>query len=310
MWHSHTRWIPSLAGMAIGMALFGTLSAQATPPATQPTSQALRWDQRHLPEYPIYCLLLKRDGVGNGLAEPRQWEWAETRKPLDDDTREPALRALLKKYPDSDYADDAALLLARARLFYHDDAKGAIEQLYAVAAKYPQGHWIAEDAVFLLHAFTPNVTRAGEPCDSWFSLPPEERGLSHGWKTVKYMAYLEQHPNSTADEAHYWIAWIIARMQLQHRYPEAEKLLTGMIEAHRAERRTEKDAQAAESLHNDIITEMMSRPERASHQLLIELYLLQGDHAKAKAAIADYLVLHKGHASCEGVSRMDAKPQK
>ena len=280
------------------------------------TSQ-LRWDQKHISEYPVYKLLLKSGGYGSGVIEPMQWVTARQRKRdaiLDDEKREPALKEVLKKYSTSEYADDAALLLARARLFYHNDAAGAIGDLYKVIAKYPRGAWIAEDRVFLKHAGLSNVTKKGRPRNGWYGAMPSRGNIDampkgkgrqeweEVWKRMQeelvYFEYLEKHPNYTADEARYWIAWIIIQADLKDRMAEAEQVLRQVIEARRAELRTKSDNDAAGKVkYGEGITKYMDRTERKTHLFLIGLLLKQGKLDAAKATTSDYAKLHAGHDS-------------
>ncbi len=116
--------------------------------AADEIQESSRWeDERRLEDWPVYSLLIKSGGYGNGLPEPEQWKIHGT---LKDSEREPMLREVLEKYPNSEYADDAALLLARAELFYHANPNGAIEKLYKVISDYPSGDWIAEDREWLM----------------------------------------------------------------------------------------------------------------------------------------------------------------
>ena len=121
------------------------------------------------------------------------------------------------------------------------------------------------------------------------------------WKMVQeeltYFEYLEKHPNLTADETRYWIAWII-KADLKDRFAEAEENLRQLIELRRADRRTQTDLEAAKQCEYGAgITRWMDRTERKAHLLLIDLLLEQNKLESAKAAASDYAKLHAGHVT-------------
>jgi tetratricopeptide (TPR) repeat protein len=216
------------------------------------------------------------------------------------------LRSVVQQYPDSAYADDAALLLARAYYFYEEDADKAIEGLYEVARKYPKGAWIAEDP----------ITR--EVIATAVLIYGPERGLRSRQKGSRslmatqympYMGYAAQHPNLTADEAKYWIAQIILHAKLEARYAEAEKVLREVIESHRRDQRTLQDLQAAKRMDNELIAKRLLRPERLAHYLLIGTLKRRGDMEAAQREAQDFARLHAGHRDVEAVRSMGLLPQ-
>ena len=288
--------------------------------AAQATTE-LRWDERRIRDYPIYRLLLKARAYGSGVSEPSQWSSAKEKgKPFVDPRREKNLREVLSRHPESEYADDAALLLARARFFYHDDAKGAIEDLYKVISRYPKGTWFAENRLFLEYAVVSNVMRGGRPRRGWHNwLPSLEKIKKMGkagedemrrWRRVQeelcYWKYWKEHPNLTRDEARYWIAWIIIKGDLRDRFPEAEQNLRQLVELRRPKdaRRTPRDQEAARRReHGTGITRWMFRTERKAHLFLIEWLVYQKKFDFAKAAASDYAKLHAGHSTVARYSK-------
>lgn len=278
----------------------------------------LRWDQQRIRDYPTYRWLLKARASGAGMPEVTQWEHVRAQGgDFADPHRQENLRRILEDHPESEYADDAALLLARAKFLYDNDAAGAIRDLYAVVERYPNGTWIAEDRLFLQYAMISNVTRRGEQRDGWHenlvSREQIEQMEGQGkqdwlrtWQLVQehltYFEHWEEHPNLTADEARYWIAWIIMEANLQNRYNEAEGVLGQIIEVRREQRRTQMDFQAAQQAeYGDGINQFMHRTERRSHRLLIDLLLKQDMVDAARVAAQDYARLHEGHPSVEVV---------
>ena len=304
-------------GLALCLVVGHALAADEKP-------GALRWDKERIRDYPIYRLLVEGSSRGTDALEHRQWERAKADgKPLVNPKREPNLRALIARYPDSDYADDAALLLARAQFFYHGDVAGAIEGLYEVIKKYPKGTWLAEDLLFLRRARASGVAKDGHLRPGWYGDPdnrclediqqlpdrPDRDEKMRTWQNVEreltYFEYGEREPNLTADEARYWIAWIILNGDAKERFAEAKRALQELIEARRPERRTLRDLTVAKELeYGEGITKWMYRTERRAHWLLIDLYMAQEREAPAKAAAEDYLSLHAGHRSCGQLARM------
>ena len=285
--------------VALAVALTCVWCVTGSALADTPPEEGLRWDQRLMQEQHIYRLLLKEYGYGPYGSEEMLWhaERRERRGPgavLTDQKREPALRELLDKHGESHYADDTALLLARARFFYHADPEGAIRELYKVIKDYPLGHWIAEDTTWLRLGHGPfssgkhvtpkkNVTRRR---GIWGTLSPREEGGT-AWEKITYFEYLEKNPHLTRDEAKYWIAWIIIVADLRDRFPEAQRNLKEVVDAHRKTGRTAKDMEAAKGLNGAKIGKRIVRSERKCHQLLIRFYLKQGNEAEARIALAD-----------------------
>jgi len=259
----------------------------------------LRWDQRYLHEAPVFRLLVKPEGCGGLGPEWYHYQDLQTEKPgavLTDPEREPGLREMLEKYPDSEYADDAALLLARAKLFYHNDPEGAIRDLYKVIEDYPNGHWIAEDGVWLDYiAPTALSGKVPERGRGYGTLRPEAEP-EFEWRIITYFEYLENDPHLTVDMAKYWIAQIIISKGLSKRFPEAERNFKEVIEAHRNEGRTAKDREAAKQPHANLISRIW-RIERKCHQELIRFYARTGREAESRSALEDYASLYEGHDS-------------
>jgi len=304
------RGVQLLVAMVIICA--GVLSNAVLVVVADEATTSLRWDERHAQDYQMYRLLIKEGCCG---ARPSEGEYAGGNIPLKDRKREPALREVLAKYPDSEYADDAALLLARAKFLYHEDAEGAIEELYKVIAKYPDGDWIAEDPTWLqvIALRKPKTHRDPndrlEHTDLFGYLEPREKG-GPGWPVIAYFEYLEANPNKTADEAKYWIARIILWAELEDRYDEAVRNLREVVEAHRKYNRSAKDVAAVTRFPQDRYLRraiLDHRTEVKCHARLFETYMRWEDYAKAKETAEDFLSLHDGHPRCEYAHRTAAE---
>jgi tetratricopeptide (TPR) repeat protein len=280
----------------------------------------LRWDQQRIRDYPIYRLLLKARSTGSGISEEMQWEMAkEQGKTFVDSQRENNLKELLSKYPNTEYADDAALLLARARYFYHNDANGAIEDLYKVISKYPKGTWIAEDPLFLEHAMLSDIIKDGKSTNyGWYGrvLSPQEiekipepaRKSEMGtWTMVQeeltYFEHWEKYPNFTAEEARYWIAKIIIEAGLKDRYDEAIKNLQEVIKTHQADKRVETDLLESKKQNGNLILTKFPRTERNCYHLLIKTCLDKKDYKNAAVNAESYLSIYEGYPTYKEIQR-------
>lgn len=248
------------------------------------------WYARHFDEWPIFSLLIKSGGYGSGIPEPVQWK---IRRPLKDPDREPALRKLLEEYPDSEYADDAALLLARAKLFYHNDPNSAIEALYKVIQDYPNGNWIAENERWLL--IMPRMLRKDKD-GKWRPGPTKVEVIQNGSNSTPYLNYYEQAPSKTADEARYWIAKIILSTDLKNtRYNEAIQIMEGVIQKYRSNRRVVEDLSKIETQPFYVIPK---RTEFKCHLLLLKVYREGKKYLDLASTAEDFISLYEGHPAC------------
>ncbi|MFC1781903.1 tol-pal system YbgF family protein [Planctomycetota bacterium] len=260
--------------------------------------QLSKWeDQRRVDDFPIYSLLVKSQGAGNFAPEPEQWEM---KGKLTDPEREPALQKILKEYPDSEYADDAALLLARAKLFYHNDANAAVDDLYKVISDYPDGNWISEDRIWL--EMIPGIVHI----DNNGQIVPRNPIKVRSGAKFSYFDYLEKEPHKTADEAKYWIAKIILSTNLKSsRYEEVITNLQEVVEKYTDPNlnRRAKDANAIGQFKDMPFPELMRAEQKCQH-LLIKAYLDEKDYVNAATNAESYLSIYEGHPACEEVHMM------
>jgi hypothetical protein len=289
--------------------------------ATEKDKMELRWDLKRIRDYPIYRLLLKARSAGSGMSEEMQWADAKVEgKPFVDAQRENNLKELLSKYPNSEYVDDVALLLARAKFFYHNDANGAIEDLYKVILKYPKSTWIAEDPLFLEHAMLSDTTKDGRSTNyGWYGrlfspqeieekIPEPARKSELGiWTAAQeeltYFEHWEKYPNLTADEARYWIAKIIIYAGLDNRFNEAITNLQEVIMTHRKDKRAETDLLESQKQYGNLILTKFHRTEINCYDLLIKTYLDKKDYKNAAINAENYLSSYEGYPTYKEVQR-------
>ena len=253
-------------------------------------------DKRRVEDFKVYMLLIKSKSTGNFLPEYMQWE---DKKPLKDPVRETNLKKLLRKYPNSQFADDAALLLARAKLFYHNDPEGAIKGLYKVIKDYPKGDWIAEDRVWL--DSIPMFARGHR--DGTRS--PREPRAYQPYKRFVYFRYLEANPHKTVDEARYWIAKVILSTDLKKtRFDEAVSNLKLVVDKYNTpeKKRTVKDMNALSKLPEETIKlNWIDRAEIRCHERLILAYMEAKDYVNAAKEADIFLERYHGHPRTKGM---------
>jgi hypothetical protein len=160
------------------------------------------------------------------------------------------------------------------------DAEKAIAGLYDVIKKYPNGTWIAEDPIVIEDVALLTLRYGKES----LAKSMQSDTTQHMRNVARYMEYVSEHPNYTADEAKLWIAWIILKTGNKPRYQEAEDLLRSVIARHQDAARTQADLKAAKRLGNPEITRLV-RSEGSAYQWLIPLLKRMGkDKAAAEAS--------------------------
>lgn len=208
--------------------------------------------------------------------------------------RKAALQEVVEKYPASQWADDAAVILACGKYEFEGDRDGAIADLKAAVAKYPNGHSIVDtfywpigegcrlDGVFVhtggsLVVMDPN----GEIKKTY---PFDRNGEIHqkGKEILAYFAHLERYPIYTRDVANVSIAKILLN---EKDYSGAVAAVeTVVADANRMSRVARADKIAA-SDPNGFFLEGVYRPEYAAYTLLVYAYGKLGDKEKAIAKL-------------------------
>ncbi|HEX9902267.1 MAG TPA: hypothetical protein VGB72_05345 [Acidobacteriota bacterium] len=226
-----------------------------------------RWDLRMIKEAPIWTNLLK----DYYYAEHRRY-WPE---------RKAALEKIAREYPPSQWADDAALILACGKASFENNTTGAILELDQVARKHPQGqtvvaYWDREDGcrfdqVWLdwqagLVYFNPDGTvRTTKPFDKDGQIFKREK------EALAYFDHLERCPVRTSVAAIFFKARIqesigdqaAAIDTLGKIVIEAEGYLAELCRADRA---------AGEDRDGFYIRSSLKRPESEAYFSLINLY--------------------------------------
>lgn len=179
--------------LALCAALFVLVCASGLAYAEQSTADPERWDLRIIEEEPIWRYLLVQYGSG-----PAEKYWPE---------RKAALQTVIREYPDSQWADDAAVMLACGQATMEGDIPGGIAALRAVMEKYPLEHTIVE--YWDWHT-------SGSGCiiaPDWLYVVPahvSRRNPSFPSELVAYFEHLEKYPRLTKDIAQYLIAYMLS----------------------------------------------------------------------------------------------------
>jgi len=281
--------------------LLGSTGWADTPTATRTKIDLSQWEVDIATHYDAVRLLFKNAPAGNNGSEVDRWE-AKALK--DNPERIKNLQKLLDDYPDCPFADDAALLLARAQFLYKGDSKAAIDGLYEVIKKYPDGIWFAGDPVVLeilaplaghLKSYRNDTGTLRIKVIDDTKIAETETGESRSEfsQAIEYLDYLQAHPNKTADEAKYWIAWIIMQARLKDRYPEAERLLQELKQQHADSNRSQDDVKAAKELKNSLV-KRLPRVEQDASAMLVELLERTGKKSEALTEAKQAAERYKG----------------
>jgi hypothetical protein len=114
---------------------------------------------------------------------------------------EAGLRETLDRHPESPFADDAALILARGRFYWYRDVESAIAALLKVAEDYSTGTWIADNRLWYYMAGFGLVGVGREH-------PSRRFQESSSSRIVDY--FVAENPNYIVDEVYMTIAGFYA----------------------------------------------------------------------------------------------------
>jgi hypothetical protein len=240
-----------------------------------------RWDLKMINEEPIWRNLLVH--YFNG--EPNK-SWFE---------RKSALNDIIINYPRSQWADDAALLLAGGKASFEHDINGAIKDLKKIIDIYPNGSTILTswDVVF---GFTINSTwlmwapdLVIENADGKMVSYPFDRDNKLSileLEALEYFNHLEKNPNLTKDIAMYAI---IQMTLAQNDRVDAIALLEDfVVKNQKISKIKEKDYEASKNkygylISNELPNEIYSlwRVHYPVYLLLEHLYQENGEVEKA-----------------------------
>jgi len=245
--------------------------------AGQPMPSANRWDLVMIKEAPIWKNLLKNYGHA-----PHEKYWPD---------RKVALEEVVSQYPNSQWADDAALILACAKADSENDTVGAIAGLQNVVKAYPNAQSIVVfwdpaiacvfDRTWLMWQgglvfLNPDKTiRSAKPFDRHGEISQTES------EALAYFEHLEKYPRSTKVTAQFFIAKMpYQKGDVEGAISALEKItsnsagyLSTMVQA---------DGVAALGPYGYHIRDL-SRPEVDAYFDLIGLYEQKGQFDKAIA---------------------------
>lgn len=244
----------------------------------------LRWDLFMIKEAPIWNNLL----VDYPLADHKKF-WPERKK---------ALEKVVTEYPNSRWADDAALMLACGKASFEGDKTGAIADLKKIASKSSSGQTIVTswspdggcriDEIWLMWQgglvfLNPNGSvRISKPFDKDGSISSLQK------EALSYFAHVDKYPVTTKITAQLFSAEMMESMgdragtvsMLEDIASNAESYLSLLSRADKA---------AASQQYGYHIRSLVRRPEYRAFLSLIKYYEMQHETDKATKR-ADLLV--------------------
>ena len=257
------------------VALAGLVATGATLGAEAPRAPE-RWDLRMIAEGRIWPNLL----VGYAYAD-RKKHWPE---------RKAALSKIIKDFPDSRWADDAALVLAGGMASLENNWRGACKRLAALAQASGEHGTVVEawdadmgfrfDPTWLM--WRGSLVFLNKDGTIRHSKPWGRHGpLSSGeQEALALFHHLDRWPRRTADVARLTIAQIHHRNgDLKGAVAALEELLSRMRDLVQT---AQADREAASRQHCRLIRGVW-RPEYAACLHLIWLYEQQGQHDRSIA---------------------------
>jgi tetratricopeptide (TPR) repeat protein len=244
-------------------------------PAQDTSGTSSRWDLQMIAEAPIWKNLL----VDYSYAD-RKERWPERKR---------ALQRILDKYPQSTWADDAALVLAGGKASFEGNAKEAIADLQQVVRKYPRGQTIVVrwdplngclfDDVWL--TWQGGLVFLNQDDSVRAATPFSENGITQREKeALAYFEHLEQFPRGTAVTAK--LIWASVLMT-ENMDTQALSVLNDIVSTSRTYLALVSRADEKAALRPDgfLISMLSSRPEYQAYLLLARSYEKQGAAEKA-----------------------------
>ncbi len=264
-----------------------------------------RWDLMMIDEAPIWKNLL----VNYPYAE-RQKHWLG---------RKEALKQIVSRFPNSQWADDAELILACGKFEfegkagiddlksnaeayskgYFGDAEAAIEALRSIIKKYANEKTIVKpvwsagggcefDDVWLynqgsLFSLNPDGSvKTSKPFDRTGAIPQQDK------EVLTYFEHLDKYPNYTADVARIFISEIYGHQKkCKEASEELEKVIANVeqfTETLQADRIVAMDV-------NGFFIRRISRPQYVAHISLMGYYEKLGSDEKAIATTDSFAAI-------------------
>lgn len=211
--------------------------------------------------------------------------------------RKASLQAIVDEYPNSQYADDAAVILACGRYDIEKDAEGAIVALNQVIKNFPDGRSILEPiwAAPLGCRFDWTWTRAMRS----FSNLSEYRNtrkrsvddraphiVKGELDALAYFNHLTEFPVYTRDIVRLYISTILRTLD---RFDEAALELEKVTrEIERFSKTVQEDYVAALEGEGNSFIQVLYRPNHVGYQTLVFCYRQSGKHDKALRTLDAY----------------------
>jgi len=249
----------------------------------QNSADSERWDLRIIKEAPIWKYLLV-----NYFYADRTIYWPE---------RKEALKKVIEEFPDSRWADDAALLLAGGQASIEDDIKGAIIVLKKIIQDYPSENtivtgWDLEKGCRINEAWlmwAPDLAFLDQDRTIRASYPFDRDGMISilEREALTYFDHIEKFPVPTKNVAQLGIASMLQALgDLSGASSELEDLISGYSDLPAI---NSADREAANNPDGYLIaceppSDMTPvwRIQYAAYQSLISLYQLQDKKDKAE----------------------------
>ncbi|MBN2133593.1 MAG: hypothetical protein JW741_29095 [Sedimentisphaerales bacterium] len=243
--------------------------------AQEPCDDSFRWDLEMIEEAPIWHHLL----VNYGYADHKE-RWPERRR---------ALEKIVREYPQSQWADDAALILACGKASFEDNPKGAIADLQKLVTTYPHGativaHWDPEDGCLLDDTWlswqgglvflnADGSVRLARPFSRDGTTQREREALA-------YFRHLRRFPRATAVMTKLTLANVLLT---QGQEDHAVSVLEDTVRTSRTYLAmvSRADRMAAARPDGGLIGLHPTRPEHRAHLALMRHYEKQGDMRKS-----------------------------
>jgi len=228
------------------------------------------WDERIAPEYPVWGRLCARTLPNFATSQPL--------------SRLEGADYVLKNFPASPYAADAALLAAS--LSWDIRSSATLQMLRDVIAQHPQGKHFISDPTWqryapMLIARGPDgrLSTALLRADAW-TTPSLVRA---------YFDHLEANPNWTADEARLTLADCYLRM---NDTTQSLEQINAILAKYPDGSRTARDMQAAQQPDGRLRVGILRTEEKARLLLVAMHYRYTGNLDAALAAANDYAALY------------------
>ena len=206
-------------------------------------------------------------------------------------SRKASLQKITNEFPNSQWADDAALILACGKFEFENDAEGAILALSDIISRYPNGNtiispwWVAGsgcrfDNIWemaqgsLSYHNRDGSIRKGRPFDAHGYMSQDRKEI------LAYFDHLNKYPVYTKDVARIFISEILLH---QGRFSDAALEYETLLSDPQFSKAVQEDAVAASQV-NGYLIKNIDRPQYRAYIALVESYKKLG---KSERIIAE-----------------------